>query len=334
MSNPAPPDPLLCFVRPSPSEAVDSRGFRLRLRWIGQRVGSIAALARRADMSTATLRQWLAGPNEPNRVRMMLLADAAEVAADWLASGEGWHFPYRWASDEAREQAASAEAFRARLAGLVRERGEIARLAEAVGTSESNLRRWIRGPSEPARPMLCQLARGARVRLGWLMGGVECGGRDPAMPPAESLYWRATNSEFDRGRAEQVAQLLREEGIGAEEGGGRETPVAPERDPPLERVSQPQPDSSVRDFDRRTRSLLMEAVAATRDSGVAVDGVAEVFDACLAALEQITDEPQMQCSLAGAAAHDLARVFWQLICHRERGLEKASSRGREGAAES
>lgn len=64
-------------------------GFRKRLNALATEHGSIEALARACGMKGSTLRKWIDGPSEPNRARLVAIAQGAKVSVAWLATGEG-----------------------------------------------------------------------------------------------------------------------------------------------------------------------------------------------------------------------------------------------------
>lgn len=64
-------------------------GFRKRLEILATEHGSIEALARACGMKGSTLRKWIDGPSEPNRARLVAIAQGARVSLAWLATGEG-----------------------------------------------------------------------------------------------------------------------------------------------------------------------------------------------------------------------------------------------------
>ena len=67
-------------------------------------------------------------------------------------------------------QARDGAAFRQRLAAAARRVGSYYELAKRAGIQEETLRKYrVRG-SEPTRPILVALARGAGVSVGWLAG--------------------------------------------------------------------------------------------------------------------------------------------------------------------
>lgn len=178
--------------------SLDDRLFRERVQWVAQRVGTIAELARRAGINEATLRQWITGPNQPNRQRLVATAAAAEVSAAWLAAGVGIHYPFPWIEPEALSSALSSEEFRARLRGLVEWFGTPTALAREAELSEATLRRWLEGSSEPRRVHCIALARACKIDLEWLLTGEGILNSGPA-----GAYWtlqprRLMETTFDR----------------------------------------------------------------------------------------------------------------------------------------
>ena len=63
--------------------------FRERLNAVVRRVGGASAVAHLAGMRESTIRNWLAGPSEPNRAKLVAIARATGVSLAWLATGEG-----------------------------------------------------------------------------------------------------------------------------------------------------------------------------------------------------------------------------------------------------
>jgi len=69
-----------------------------------------------------------------------------------------------------QEQAHDNAAFRQRLAVAARRVGSYYELAKRAGIEEETLRKYRVRASEPSRPILVALARGAGVSVGWLAG--------------------------------------------------------------------------------------------------------------------------------------------------------------------
>lgn len=179
------------------SESAEAEDFRWRLRWICERVGGVVPLADNAGMAPPVLRRWLAGSSEPNRTRLVKLAQAAEVAEDWLASGEGVHLPYRLWGDRATQTLSDPEAFRQRLALLAGKAKSVLALGRAIGVAESTIRGWLDGPSEPTRGVLVRLARASDVRLQWLLVGQEPADIQAVVADGNVLFERECHTHYD-----------------------------------------------------------------------------------------------------------------------------------------
>lgn len=63
--------------------------FMQRLQLCVDRLGSAAALGRAADISPATIGDYLSGKSDPTREKLVAIAKAAAVPMGWLAVGEG-----------------------------------------------------------------------------------------------------------------------------------------------------------------------------------------------------------------------------------------------------
>jgi DNA-binding phage protein len=69
-------------------ETTMDTGFVERMQRCAERVGSVNALARKADLSQSGIRRYFSG-GEPTRKVLIAIASAAEVDFLWLATGEG-----------------------------------------------------------------------------------------------------------------------------------------------------------------------------------------------------------------------------------------------------
>lgn len=87
----------------------ESARFRERLQEIVSEAGGVNPFSRKVGIGDSTIRAWLEGPSEPNRTRLVALADAAAVTVDWLATGLGLkRDPLRYfPPDEKKETAES-----------------------------------------------------------------------------------------------------------------------------------------------------------------------------------------------------------------------------------
>jgi transcriptional regulator with XRE-family HTH domain len=63
--------------------------FRERMKVLADRFGGVSKFARAAGLGESTVRKWTEGPSEPNRSKLVLLAQTAGVSVEWLATGEG-----------------------------------------------------------------------------------------------------------------------------------------------------------------------------------------------------------------------------------------------------
>lgn len=81
----ASPDPLIGFDNATPED--DGR-FAERLRFLIQQAGSIAALAKRLDISPSGIQRYLAG-GQPTRRVLIAMASALDLSLLWLMTGEG-----------------------------------------------------------------------------------------------------------------------------------------------------------------------------------------------------------------------------------------------------
>lgn len=248
--------------------------FRERLAWVAERVGSAAALGRRAQLSEATVRQWITGPNEPNRERLVATAGAGLVSAAWLASGDGLHYPFPWVLPLRLAFALSGEGFRQRLRQTVEGYGTATALARACGFSEANLRRWLDGPSEPKRPQLVTLAAVTGVDLEWLLTAEEppCAERGDTTLP-EGTQW------FE-GRARLLDNVFDHPQPSLPPGVASTTcastpPTAP--DPPPRHISASMPEARV----RATKNGREGANGRVTDDPLADDDVRQVATGAL-----------------------------------------------------
>lgn len=64
-------------------------GFQSRMNMLAERVGGFAALARKSGLSRRVLDKYRNGESDPSRLRLVALADAADVSLEWLATGVG-----------------------------------------------------------------------------------------------------------------------------------------------------------------------------------------------------------------------------------------------------
>jgi phage repressor protein C with HTH and peptisase S24 domain len=67
----------------------DQAGFVARLQLVVEQWPSADRLAKAAGVSPSAFRKWLKGAAEPNRNRLVALAEATGVSLAWLAQGEG-----------------------------------------------------------------------------------------------------------------------------------------------------------------------------------------------------------------------------------------------------
>jgi len=56
---------------------------------VAEKLGGVSGLARAAGFNESTVRQWVDGPAEPNRTKLVALATVAGVDVGWLATGQG-----------------------------------------------------------------------------------------------------------------------------------------------------------------------------------------------------------------------------------------------------
>ncbi|MGZ8219360.1 helix-turn-helix domain-containing protein [Methylomagnum sp.] len=69
-------------------ESALDEGFVARMQRCAERVGSVNALARKADLSQSGIRRYFSG-GEPTRKVLIAIANAADVDFLWLATGAG-----------------------------------------------------------------------------------------------------------------------------------------------------------------------------------------------------------------------------------------------------
>lgn len=168
--------------------AVDHAPFCSRLDWLGERVGGLAMLAARADIPSHRLQAFLQNAEEPTGSELVALATAGDVAAAWLAAGEGQPTSYR--TRHVKPQRFTSNAFRARLTLMVDLNGGIDALATALCVRRRRLADWLAGDQEPVRPMFILLAEASGVRLQWLLSG--CGSMRGAHKPVTRRYAATT----------------------------------------------------------------------------------------------------------------------------------------------
>jgi len=53
------------------------------------RAGGVGALAEKASLSRAVIEKYRRGQSDPSRLRLIAMANAADVALEWLATGSG-----------------------------------------------------------------------------------------------------------------------------------------------------------------------------------------------------------------------------------------------------
>lgn len=83
-------------------------------------------------------------------------------------------------SDQESSTDVESLAFRERLRQLVGEQS-VRSFARNVGVSEGALRQYLSGKSEPTRPVLNAIARGANVDVAWLSSGAGEAQLDPSV---------------------------------------------------------------------------------------------------------------------------------------------------------
>ena len=71
-----------------PVDQPDDEAFTQRLRFVIDQAGSIAALAKRIDMSPSGVQRYLAG-GQPTRRVLITIAESMNISLLWLMTGEG-----------------------------------------------------------------------------------------------------------------------------------------------------------------------------------------------------------------------------------------------------
>jgi transcriptional regulator with XRE-family HTH domain len=60
-----------------------------RLKTLIEEFPSLSAFARSCGIAESTIRKWRDGDSEPDRDKLVALAEAANVSLEWLVAGKG-----------------------------------------------------------------------------------------------------------------------------------------------------------------------------------------------------------------------------------------------------
>lgn len=99
----------------------------------------------------------------------------------------------------------NSDSFQDRIKALIALRGNVSALAKSAGVSESVVRKWRDGTSEPSRDHLLALIHATGVNIAWLVAGEgpmrpEEGGQEKLgnPPPTQAPQGGAVDKEADR----------------------------------------------------------------------------------------------------------------------------------------
>ena len=125
---------------------------------IADKVGGITELSRRTGLSKTVLHKYKRGDSDPSRERLELLANAASVSVQWLATGK---------------EPTYSESFAERLNEIADKVGGSEALAKETGINHDNMLDYLDGMRTPQAASVVSIARVGGVSLEWLMVGTD-----------------------------------------------------------------------------------------------------------------------------------------------------------------
>lgn len=135
-----------------------------RIDIIANKVGGITELSRRTGLSKTVLHKYKRGESDPSRERLELLASAASVSVQWLATGK---------------EPTYSESFAERLNEIADKVGGSEALAKETGINHDNMLDYLDGMRTPQAASVVAIAEAGGVSLEWLMVGNE-GNKKPS----------------------------------------------------------------------------------------------------------------------------------------------------------